>query len=209
MTPHTIAKVGDGHRPAWQLPPGVSRGTWDYVSDAAIATEYDAYHADHPLLRLDQVWVADRLERYQAGISHQPVLIDLGCGTGRAMMPWIAKDWRVIGIDLSRAMLSETRTKCLTLNKEFALVHANLAELDWMREGFADAAICLYSSIGMIRGRRHRHALLGALRRALRPGGLAMIHVHNRGAWLPRSQGYPDDSWFPMESLVATRLGVW
>ena len=37
-------------RPTWQLPPGVSRGTWDYVSTPSIATEYDAFHGDHPLM---------------------------------------------------------------------------------------------------------------------------------------------------------------
>ena len=31
------------NRPTWQLPPGVSRGTWDYVHRDSIATEYDTF----------------------------------------------------------------------------------------------------------------------------------------------------------------------
>ena len=38
----------------WQLPPGVSRGVWDYTESAHIATEYDQYFADHAMMQLDR-----------------------------------------------------------------------------------------------------------------------------------------------------------
>lgn len=171
------------YRPTWQLPPGVSRGTWDYVSTSSIATEYDTFHGDHPLMRLDQQWIAHRLERY-----HHPedrrVLLDLGCGTGRALLPWSDRGWRTIGIDLSSEMLNQARTKCLGSNNPPGFVHANLAELSCLSECFADAAVCLYSSIGMIRGSQNRISMLKAVRRALKQNGLFFVHVHNRGSWL-------------------------
>ena len=37
----------------WQLPPGVSRGLWDYLHDAAPARNYDAALAGSPLLGAD------------------------------------------------------------------------------------------------------------------------------------------------------------
>ena len=56
-------------RPAWQLPPGVSRGTWDYVHEVSIATQYDGFHHGHPLLELDRnlvMSVADEIS-----LSHE------------------------------------------------------------------------------------------------------------------------------------------
>ena len=60
----------------WQLPPGVSRGLWDYLHDPAVARAYDEQLADTPLLVYDQDFV---LEHCRAPGR----MIDLGCGTGR------------------------------------------------------------------------------------------------------------------------------
>ena len=40
--------------PDWQLPPGVSRGLWDYLHDPTIARSYDNRLAQTPLLTVDQ-----------------------------------------------------------------------------------------------------------------------------------------------------------
>ena len=176
------------YRPTWQLPPGVSRGTWDYVSTPSIATEYDAFHGDHPLMRLDQQWIAQRLESH-CDSTDPRVLLDLGCGTGRALLPWSDRGWRTIGIDLSSDMLNQAQIKCIGSINPPGFIHANLAQLGCLSEGFADAAICLYSSIGMIRGSLNRQSMLEAVCRALKPDGLFFFHVHNRGNWLRDPRG--------------------
>ncbi|MFM8572927.1 MAG: hypothetical protein ACKOAU_15135, partial [Pirellula sp.] len=71
------------NRPAWQLPPGVSRGTWDYVHSDSIATLYDGFHAGHPLLEFDRKLVLERAERRRESVvDREPAALDLGCGTG-------------------------------------------------------------------------------------------------------------------------------
>jgi ubiquinone/menaquinone biosynthesis C-methylase UbiE len=158
------------------------------VSTPSIATEYDTFHGDHPLLRLDQQWIAERLERL-AGSADPRVLIDLGCGTGRAILPWSERGWRTIGIDLSSEMLKQVQTKCNGSKQPPGLVRANLAQLSCLAEGFADAAICLYSSFGMIRGRQNRQSMLESVCAALKHHGLFFVHVHNRGSWLRDPRG--------------------
>ncbi|MDZ4849558.1 MAG: methyltransferase domain-containing protein [Pirellulaceae bacterium] len=178
------------HRPTWQLPPGVSRGTWDYVSTPSIATEYDSFHGDHPLMRLDQQWIAERLNRLPATTSKDPrVLIDLGCGTGRALLPWNDRGWRTIGIDLSIDMLRQAKLKCEGNANRPDFMQANLAQLDGLSDRIADVALCLYSSFGMVRGRQNRLAMLRGVRRSLKEGGLFFVHVHNRGSWLRDPDG--------------------
>jgi SAM-dependent methyltransferase len=66
--------------PDWQLPPGVSRGLWDYLHDPNLARNYDASLAGTPLLENDLRFVAWHCPRPGR-------LIDLGCGTGRLLIP--------------------------------------------------------------------------------------------------------------------------
>ena len=42
------------HRPTWQLPPGVSAGTWDYLDSELVAVDYDDYFTQHTLFQVDQ-----------------------------------------------------------------------------------------------------------------------------------------------------------
>jgi SAM-dependent methyltransferase len=39
--------------------------------------------------------------------------------------------------------------------------------------------LCLFSTLGMIRGRKNRRRVLDHVRRIVKPGGLFVIHVHN------------------------------
>jgi hypothetical protein len=59
-------------------------------------------------------------------------------------------------------------------------VQANLVELDGIRDGVVDHAISLFSTLGMIAGRKHRSEALQHVCRIMRVGGLFVLHVHNR-----------------------------
>ena len=83
----------------WQLPPGVTRGLWDYLHDAELPRGYDAALAGSPLLAADVRFAEE----------HFPPpgrLIDLGCGTGRLLLPLARRGFRVLGVDLSAEMLA-------------------------------------------------------------------------------------------------------
>lgn len=186
-------KNRDNDRATWQLPPGVHRGTWDYVSSDSIATEYDQFHGDHPLLRLDQEIIQQHLKDIPIDPAKPPVLIDLGCGTGRAILPWQARGWRTLGIDLSPSMLVEARAKASGSGDQRpppGFIQANLAQLDFLQPDFADAAICLYSSIGMVQGSKNRISMMQNVARSLKKGGRFIVHVHSRGNWLLEVQGW-------------------
>src|SRR5262249_36512154 len=109
--------------PDWQLPPGVSRQLWDYLSDAEQAATYDARLADTPLLQVDQ----------QFGLEHCPQLgrlIDLGCGPGRLLPDLARRGYWVVGVDLSAPMLRVAADRATAAGVTVRLVRANLVELD-------------------------------------------------------------------------------
>lgn len=205
-------------RPAWQLPPGVSRGLWDYVHAPHIAEDYDDYFALNSLFEFDEVVLRRHFER--------PGLVaDLGCGTGRALVPLVRAGHRGLAVDLSAHMLHVVREKAAEERLAIDCVRANLVQLDAIAEAAVDYAMCMFSTLGMIRGRANRRRVLGHARRILKPGGRFVLHVHNywynlrdpEGPWwvarnlasaAVRSDVEIGDRWFPYRGLPSMFLHV-
>jgi SAM-dependent methyltransferase len=184
--------------PSWKLPLGVCRGTWDYLQSKSIAEDYDRCLADSPLLRLDQQFIAPYLPKITA--DNAPRIADFGCGTGRISRLLSPMGYRLLNVDLSPAMLDVLRDNCQhpELNE---CAQANLVELDFLQSESLDMGLCLFSSIGMIRGRKYRQKFLSSVAQALRPSAPFIVHVHNRyhSLWHPSGP-----TW-----LAMTRLKSW
>jgi SAM-dependent methyltransferase len=167
----------------WQLPPGVSRGLWDYLHNPALARNYDAALADSPLCALDV--------RFAEEHFREPGwLIDLGCGTGRLLVPFARRGFRVLGVDLSEEMLRVAGERAAAAGVAVHRLKANLVELDGLRDATFDYAACLFSTLGMVAGAAQRRRVLAHVYRLLRPGGRFVLHVHNRwfNFWDPRGR---------------------
>jgi SAM-dependent methyltransferase len=167
----------------WRLPPGVDRGLWDYVHHAGLARGYDAGLADSPLFQIDQAFA----EQY---FGHPGRLIDLGCGTGRLLVPFARRGYWVLGVDLSEAMLEVVGDKA---RQALVVVHrlkANVVELDALNDRTFDYAACLFSTLGMVAGPAARRRVVAHVHRLLRPGGRFLLHVHNRwfNFWDPQGK---------------------
>lgn len=168
-------------RPNWARPPGVAAGTWQYVNQRSIADRYDAFVADTPLCQLDAE-IIERLFPNTKNLGKTPTtVVDLGCGSGRTTIPLAQRGYRVFAIDLSQRMLEVLRGK-LTSDLESSVVplRANLVELEFLADNCVDHAVCMFSTLGMIQGRKNRRAMLTQAARIVRDGGSLLLHVHNR-----------------------------
>lgn len=177
-------------RPLWQLPAGVSRGLWDYVHSPHIADTYDDYFAFNSLFDFDESLL---LETFPT----PGVIADLGCGTGRALVPLVEAGHRGLAVDLSAHMLQIVREKADSYDLPIDCVLANMVELDCLRTASVDGAICMFSTLGMIRGRANRRQALAHARRILKPGGRLVLHVHNY--WYNLRD--PDGPWWVLKNL--------
>lgn len=159
--------------PQWRLPGGVTLGLWQYAHADHIAYDYDDYFAHNSLFEFDEAVLARHFDR-------PGTLVDLGCGTGRLLLPFARRGFHGLAIDLSLPMLDvvglKAREEALSIDR----VRANLTQLDCLRDGSADYAICMFSTLGMVRGRANRLVVLRHARRVLRDGGKFVLHVHNR-----------------------------
>lgn len=161
-------------QPDWKLPKGISRGLWSYARDSDLAKAYDQRLAGTPLLKFD-------LE-YAAKVFAVPGrLIDLGCGTGRLLIPFAQRGFSVVGVDLSLAMLGVAAAKAKAASLAVPLIQANLVELDCVASNAFDIASCLFSTLGMVTGAAERRRVLVHAFRILKPGGRFLLHVHSRG----------------------------
>jgi SAM-dependent methyltransferase len=189
--------------PSWKLPAGVSRATWDYLQSEHIASEYDSYFADSAIMRLDMQVLRQRLPHLDLPPDHSSapcVIADLGCGTGRVARELLPMGYHMVNVDLSPAMLREVESKTpAEYRPRSRCVSANLVELESALEAASlDWAVCLFSSLGMIRGRQHRRRFLAGVRHALKPGGTFFVHVHNRyrSLWDPGGPSWLLRSWW-------------
>lgn len=158
--------------PDWALPRGVNRSLWNYLHDPAIAAGYDASLAGSTLFVSDQEYVLKQC-------STPGRFIDLGCGTGRMLIPMAQKGHQVLGVDLSLPMLQQASQRATQAGVQVDLLQANLTQLDMLADQSFDHAACLFSTFGMVVGTTARADVLREVFRILRPGGKLILHVHN------------------------------
>jgi SAM-dependent methyltransferase len=139
-----------------------------------IADAYDEDALRIPLLQNDLALVAEWFDKPGR-------LLDLGCGTGRAMCAFGQRGFQVTGVDLSRPMLALAREKLDAAGlKEAVLVEGNIADLpmDKLRPPY-DYACCLFATLGFVLGRENRLRAVSQVRSLLAPGGQYVFHAQN------------------------------
>ena len=144
-----------------------------YVTSGRIARDYDSYHASNALFETDTRFLDD-------GFRVPGRLLDMGCGTGRHLVHFAARGFEVTGVDLSAEMLAVARGKLAGENLSAALVRGDICNLRDLADGSFDYAICMFSTLGMLRTGDLRLAAVRAARRVLRDDGILALHVHNR-----------------------------
>lgn len=144
-----------------------------YVSSPAIAFEYDSHYANTPLLDYDSRFLREVLPR-------EGVLLDIGCGTGRHLIDLARSGMRCVGLDLSPHMVDLARAKLAEARLSAPVLRADMTAPLPFGAGAFDCAICMFSTIGLVPGRKKRLDFLTEVNRVLKPGGLFVLHVHNR-----------------------------
>ena len=159
-----------------------------YVENRRIAEEYDAHFAGHPLFAYDTHFLLERLSTRRPGR-----LLDLGCGTGRHLLPFARAGWETTGVDLNPHILREAAKKLADARIPVRAPGgktpggpntARLLQTDFLRlDGLAgerfDVVLLMFSTLGLVWPEERRRALLAGLRERLAPGGSVFLHVHN------------------------------
>lgn len=147
------------------------------MSYEALAPFYDVIHAEIT----DDVPFLLSLATQAGG----PIL-ELGCGSGRILLPLARAGFRLYGVDNSRAMLSQTATRAKNVAAEVTLVKADMAAFTLQTTNIA-LAIIGYNTFMHVPPAA-TVAVLRRVARHLAPNGLLVIDLSNPFA-IARSPG--------------------
>jgi SAM-dependent methyltransferase len=111
------------------------------------------------------------LNRFAAGVKDIGPVCDMGCGPGHVARYLHGRGVQVVGIDLSPMMVLQART----LNPGIEFKQGDMRSLDIEDEAWC-GIVAFYSIIHI--PRPEVAAVLGELKRALRPGGLLLMAFH-------------------------------
>jgi SAM-dependent methyltransferase len=141
----------------------MTKSDWDYRGLAAEC--YDLWFGDEPFW--DQVFFHDRI-RHNRGMA-----LEIACGTGRLLVPFLRDGLSVEGVDASAAMLAICRTKAAHVGVTPTLYQQLMQDLD-----LASRYCTLFIPACSFQILAERDEALEALRRFhrhLEPGGELLI----------------------------------
>jgi SAM-dependent methyltransferase len=136
----------------------------------AFADLYDAFTWDHDY----ELWVSSLEPLVMAhGLGGKRVL-DVACGTGKSIVPWLDRGYRVVGCDLSPRMLARA---ALTTGGRCRLLEADMRRLP--RIWPVDLVTCLGDSINYLLEPDDLAAAFRSVAAQLPPGGLYVFDVNS------------------------------
>ncbi len=160
---------------------------------------HDAFWADEETPEL--LWIENLLE--------EPAL-EIGCGSGRLLLPLLQKDRRIEGLDNSADMLALCRESAATLGLDPVLHHADMTTFS-PGKSYASLFVPAFT----LQLAANPAAALANFHKLLSPGGLLYLTVFIPLAEIHRE--LPENEWFPdhrttlpdgREASVETRFRI-
>ncbi|MFC1525291.1 class I SAM-dependent methyltransferase [Candidatus Latescibacterota bacterium] len=105
-------------------------------------------------------------------------LLDLGCGAGRTSIALAEIGLRVVGVDLSEAMVTTAREQARLAGVQVDFLVMDATALDF-EPGSFDVALFSYNGIELVPGREGKRQVFEQVHRALRPGGRFIFSAHS------------------------------
>jgi SAM-dependent methyltransferase len=122
-----------------------------------------------PLLKQEN----DILDKY---LNQPGDLVDIGCGTGRTVIPFALKGFRCTGIDISESMLKIARNKAKQQNLSINFLCQDVVDSPLPTSSY-NYALVIFDMLSIIPGDENRIKLLNNLCQSLRPKGLLFSSV--------------------------------
>ena len=144
----------------------MAKSDWDYSGIAA--ESYDLWFGSEPYW--DQAFFADRI-RQNGGVA-----LEIGCGTGRLLVPFVRDGLSVEGCDASGDMLARCRQKASAIGVNPVLYQQHMQELDLTQR--YHTLFIPACSFQILAGREEAVAALRHFRHHLVPSGELLITLN-------------------------------
>jgi SAM-dependent methyltransferase len=170
-----------------KLAQALAAGTREHYQDAVL---YDhEYKRRRDDLRWYQKLAADELGAPRPKPKKPPSILELGCGSGRTLLPLARDGYRVVGVDAAPRMLARCRERVEKAGKEVA-ARVELHEGDFRALALGERfplVICPFNAFMHLYQREDVERFLAVVHAHLAPGGLFAFDVLNPHlGWLAR-----------------------
>lgn len=112
-------------------------------------------------------------------MSKRGMTLDLCCGTGRHSILLGKKGWRIVGLDLSRNLLTIAKRNMKEAGVDFPLVRGDMRSFPFRNHVF-NGAICMFTSFGYLPSEDEDKRSLIEVWRTLQNNGKFLLDVANR-----------------------------
>jgi SAM-dependent methyltransferase len=136
-------------------------------------------------------FIDDRL-----GLRHDALILDLACGDGRHAVGLARRGYKVVGFDLSLAMMARAQEEAESAGQKINFLHGDMREMNF--ENQFDGVYFWGMSFGYFDEEKN-FSVVQRIHRALRPGGVLLIDVCNRDFIAPRQ---PNMVWFEGDGCI-------
>jgi SAM-dependent methyltransferase len=166
-----------------RLAAALAAGTTEHYEDAAL------YDHEYKRRRDDVRWYRDLAARELGAPDRRRAILELGCGSGRALVPLVRDGYHVVGVDAAPKMLDRARERLGRLPAA-AQGRAELHRADFRTLALGrrfPLVICPFNAFMHLYTREDVERFLSVVRAHLAPGGLFAFDVlHPDLAWLSR-----------------------
>jgi ubiquinone/menaquinone biosynthesis C-methylase UbiE len=125
---------------------------------------------------VDELFVAGEARFVLPRVRPSDRVLDIGCGTGRYTLQYLAQGTTAVGMDLSAAMLGQADGNARASGRKGRWVQAEMARLPFADASF-DVVTCVLAAMHLGRGERQR--VFDEVARILRPGGSFVLTSKN------------------------------
>ncbi len=112
-------------------------------------------------------------------LRKKSIVLDLCCGTGRHSISLRKKGWNMIGLDLSKNLLTIAKRKMKKEEANFPIVRADMRSFPFRNQVF-DAIICMFTSFGYLPSENDDIRCFKEVRRTLRKNEQFVLDIANK-----------------------------
>ncbi|HIH23768.1 TPA: class I SAM-dependent methyltransferase [Candidatus Woesearchaeota archaeon] len=107
-------------------------------------------------------------------------VLDAMCGRGRHAVRYAKRGCIVTANDLNPHMVAHARRGAKLAGAKISLMTSDATRLRGIKSGSFDAVIAMFSAVGTIPDAKTRQRAMAEFARVVKPGGIVIVHAHNR-----------------------------
>jgi ubiquinone/menaquinone biosynthesis C-methylase UbiE len=111
-------------------------------------------------------------------------ILDLACGYGRFAIPLAKQGYKIEGLDITPSFIKKAKEESHKNGIKIRFRVGDMGDMPYKSESF-NVVICMWDAFSEILGKKDQSRAIKEIYRVLKPGGFAIIEVHNN-----KSSGY-------------------